>query len=454
MSLFDSMDSSQLMRKIAYEPEVIVKGAKCTSQFEYKIDLEAWMFGTNAINSFYVFRMPIMKAASFSLITFAMPPDFYAKIDADLQQNLFPEIRVMFNLADLTKPIDNKSFEKLPAGITYTGRIIHALPRTHFTSQSKIVPVSLYIAQTVIHQMMLGNSFNKILNDITAYEALKKFEDGMQKRFGKPAISYDHLIVEKNKSKHAYENILMKSANDLTIPSVIHTTYKPLNNFSYYFFDDFDSSSKTPVIGRLRDLSEPLGEPWNIFEDEDKYDIARTLRTKGKVHIADRQEGFRPDFDKAATFIRNSKSEFKMNKNAEKIQVTQPSIQAEKGYIYDAKNARETTNNIAQLKETSSDSNRHASYYTPDDLSMAKVRNNNFYSFLKDLTDAVYKFEVYESHIDAIQFYRKYTLDQTDLKSYYVPINIVNVFSRINPHETPVSHTAQFQTIKYPSKEK
>lgn len=454
MSLFDSMDSSQLMRKIAYEPEIIIKGAKCTSQFEYKIDLDCWLFATNAMNSFYVFRMPIMKAASFSLITFAMPPDFYAKIDADLQRNLFPEIRIMFNLADLTKPIDNKSFEKLPAGITYTGRVIHALPRTHFTSQTKIVPVSLYVAQTVIHQMMLGNSFNKILNDITAYNALKKFEKGMQDRFGKPALDFNHLLVEKNKSKYAYENILIKSANDLTIPSVIHTTYKPINHYSYYFFDDFDSSSKSQVVGRLRDLSEPLGEPWNIFEDEDKYDIARTLRTKGKVHIADRLEGFRPDFDKASTYVRNSKSQIRVHKTQDKVPIIQTSTKAEKGYIYDVKNARETTNNIAQLKEISGDSNKHASYYTPDDLSLAKTRNDNFYAFLKDLTDAVYKFEVYESHIDAIQFYRKYTFDQTDLKSYYVPINIINIFSRINPHETPVSHTAQFQTIKYPSKEK
>ena len=283
MGLFDSLSGgSQLMRKIAYEPEIIVKGAKCTTQFEYKIELDCWMFATNAMNSFYVFRMPIMKAASFSLVTFAMPPEFYAKIDADLQKGLFPDIRIMFNLADLTKPIDNKSFEKLPAGVTYTGRVIHALPRTQFTSQTKIVPVSLYIAQTTIHQMMLGNSFNKIFNDVSAYDALKKFEGGMQSRFGKNAIKFDHLLVEKNKSKHKYENILIKSANDLTIPSVLHTTYKPINHYSYYFFDDFDTSSGVPVVGRLRDLSEPLGDPWNIFEDEDKYDIARTLRSKVK----------------------------------------------------------------------------------------------------------------------------------------------------------------------------
>ena len=141
-----------------------------------------------------------------------------------------------------------------------------------------------------------------------------------------------------------------------------------------------------------------------------------------------------------------------MNKTEGKVPITQTSVKTEKGYIYDAKNARETKNSITQLKETKGDSNQHASYYTPDDLSFAKTRNNNFYAFLKSLTDAIYKFEVFESHIDAIQFYRKYTFDQTDLKSYYVPINIVNVFSRINPHETPVSHTAQFQTIKYPSK--
>lgn len=443
-------DTSPLMRKIAYEPEVIVKCATCGCKFEFRIDLKEWIFSTNAINSFYVYRMPIMKIASFSLITFAMPPIFYSRIDEDIQKNNFPDIRIVFNLADMTQPVNNKSYKKLPAGITYTGKVIHALPRTHFTSQTKIVPVSLYVSQTIIHQMMLGNSYNKILENISAYGALKKFEGAMIERYGKENIKFDHMTTSTN--SYVYENILIKSANDITVPAVIHTTYKPLNNYSYYFFDDFDACCGTPVVGRLRDLSKPLGETWKIFEDKDKYDIARTLRSKGKVHIADRQEGFRPKFSDASTYVRNSKYEIEVNKKAKKVEVTQIPAQGVQGLIYDRKEKRPITNKISQLKKVEKSSNRHASYYTPDKIAYAKQRNDNFYAFLKNITDAIYKFEAYEVHFDAIQLYRKYTLDQTDLKSFYVPINIINIFSRINPHETPVTHTAQFQTIKYPGR--
>lgn len=448
MPLFNT-DDSQLIRKIAYEPEVIVKGANCSRSFEYELDPDCWMFATNAINSFYVYRMPIMKIASFTMITFTMPPDYFGKIEQDIQNNLFPDIRIQFNLADLSKPIDNKSFEKLPAGITYNGKVIHAIPRTHFTSQTKMVPVTLYMAQTIVHNMLYGNSFNKIYENISAYDALKNFEGGMTKRYKSENIGFDHRLSEHNDFK--YENILLKSANDITIPAVIHTTYKPVNKFTYYFFDDFDHSPQSkPVMGRFHDLTthSPY-EPWHIWEDENLYDVARSLRFKGKVHISDRQEGFKP-FGESSTYVRDNQSKIVFNKNKGTEEILTLSPKPESGYVYDRKQTRETLNQQPQLKTTQGDSHKHISIYTPDNLSFAATRNDNFMNFLENITEAVFKYELFESHIDVIQLYRKYTLDSTDLRSYYVPINIVNIFSRINPHETPVSHTAQFQTIKFP----
>lgn len=445
---FGSSDESPLLRKVAYEPEIIIKCPTC-SKFEWLVDVNKWIFATNHMNSFFVYRMPIIKTASFSLLTLALPPQFYAKINEDLQKNRFPDIRITFNLADMTCPEGNESYKKLAAGISYTGKIMHAVPRTHMTSQSKVVPVSLYLAQTIIHSMMLGNSYNKIFNNITAMGALAKFEGAMTQRFA-PNIEFKKLIGETN--SFSYDNILLKSDNDLNIPTVIQTTYKPINTFSYYFFDDFDSCCGKSVVGRLHDLSEPRGEKWKIFEDEDKYDISRTLRFKGQVHIDDKQEAFRKNFSDSSTFIRNNKSEIKVAKNMKPVEITNISVKTEKGYIYDAKEKREVSNKIGQINKQQKDNYKHNSYYTPDALTLAKPRNDNFYKFLSGITEAIYKFEVYESHIDAIQFYRQYTLDQTDLKSFYVPIQIVNVFARVNPHETPVSHTAQFQAIKYPGK--
>lgn len=445
---FGSSGDSPLLRKVAYEPEIIIKCPTC-SKFEWLIDVNKWIFATNHMNSFFVYRMPIIKSASFSLLTLALPPQFYAKINEDLQKGVFPDVRIVFNLADMTCPVSNESYKKLPAGITYTAKVMHAVPRTHMTSQSKVVPVSLYLAHVIIHSMMLGNSFNKIYNNITAMNALKKFEAGMTERFA-PNIEFKKLIGETN--SFAYDNILLKSDNDLNIPTVIQTTYKPINTFSYYFFDDFDSCCGKSVVGRLHDLSEPRGEKWKIFEDEDKYDISRTLRFKGQVHIDDKQEAFRKNFSDSSTYTRNNKSEIKVAKNNKRAEITNISVNGEKGYIYDAKQKREVLNKISQMKREKKSNYKHNSYYTPDKLTFDKPRNDNFYKFLNTLTQSIYKFEVYESHIDAIQFYRQYTLDQTDLKSFYVPIQIVNVFSRINPHETPVSHTAQFQTIKYPGK--
>lgn len=427
---------SERMRKVSYEPKI-------------KVYVDGQLiFETDYLNSLYVYRMPFIKSASFSVITFPIGPKQYADIDEALKKGKFPTIITTFNLSNMDRRRGKQGFAKLSAGMEYACNIIHALPRTNMTSQSKVVPVTFYIAQLYIHSMSIGNSFNKIFEDIKSYDALLKFEDAMKERFN-GQIQYRKIV--KNHNDYKYESILMKSATDITIPNIILNTYKPYNSLCYYFFDDFDSN-KSPVVGILHDVTSPGGEPWHIFEDDDKFDITRSLRFKGQIQLGDKLELLKRSLDNTSIYMRNKDSITYVKKESEmKSPVPTMNIETQEGTIF--KDRKTKLNKVTSFGTMPANSNQHASIYAPDSFNDALSRYDTLKKFIDNTSEAIYKFEVFETHIDAIQFYRKYTFDQTDLRSYYVPINIVNVFSRVDPHQTPVSHTAQFQCIKYPSKE-
>lgn len=423
-----------LMPRVVYEPyvEIIVDG-----------DIK---FETKFINSLYVYRMPIIKSASFALLTLPLPVGSFNDFEDVLLSGGFPEIKLKFNLADMDVKDPPHSFKKLEAGVEFYYSVMHMTTRSNFSTTSEIAPVSFYLVQTFIHDLFLGNSFNRIFYDLSAYEALLEYEDFISDRFeGK--IEFKKILDTTAINEYKYKNILIKSANDLMIPHYLMSTYKISNSLNFYFFDDFDLVSTEPVVGFFVDFTKPTGEPWRIFEDDDKFDISRTLRSKGKIPLGDKIEMLRRSFDAASIHIKHPSGSTYHRKIKKEVLAPQLLVSNIIGNIHGRRNV---VTNVSKKDFKEKDTNQHITLYTPDNFENAINRYDRLKGFLREETEAIFKFEVYECHIDAIQFYRTYTLDQTNTKMFYNPISIVNIFSRINPHETIVNHTAQFQCISFP----
>jgi hypothetical protein len=90
--------------------------------------------------------------------------------------------------------------------------------------------------------------------------------------------------------------------------------------------------------------------------------------------------------------------------------------------------------------------------YAPDNYGAAINRYENLAMFINNtngMSGGFFRFEIFECHFDAIQFDKQYILDKDDVNSKYLPVGIVNVFSKKEAITTTLRHTVHFNTIQY-----
>ena len=428
---------STTLPQITYEPNITIK-----------IDGDE-LHSSPYINSFYVYRTPFIKAASFSVLTLPLNSDKIFKIDQALKEGKFPELTISLYTLDAFKRSNKHSFEKKEIIYSNIYNVLHMKIRTSVTQQNPITLVSLFLGQISVHQMSLGCSYNKILRDILAIDAIHEFEDYIQSRFG---TSFNFKMVgieDEETNQEKFEQIFIKSSSDLYIPQLLLNNYKPLTSIGYYFFDEFNITAGM-VTGTLTCLQDI--EKFEEFDVNDYgFDVLQSLRAKGQVQFIDRFDTLRKSMDDSSVYMKNKHGITKINKRT--------SVKTEVAKIDNDNNKTDLFNNrqISSFSENpninfqNKESNQHIMIYAPDTFEAAETRYTNLKKFLDETSESVYQFEAYQVHADAIQFNRKYKLDLSDTGTYFVPISIVNVFSRINPNETPVTHTCHFQTIKYKS---
>lgn len=426
-----------MLPSISYEPIIEIK-------FEGEV-----IHTSPFIQTFYILRMPFVKMASFSILTVPLPREVIFKLEYILKQSKFPEVNLKIHSTDTRERGDGYGYKIKDLVFNNIYNILHLVKRQKLTDQIPVIPVTLFLAQIQFHNMALGNSYNKILRNVTGLNALEDYENYLINRYGtsfkfKRAGVDDALVTQE-----VFEQIFIKGASDLIIPQIILNTHKPLKALSYYFFDEFMITSGMNT-GILVSLQNP-----ELFERFDTiangYDLLQTLKFNRVITISDRLNILRQNMSDASVVMRNRHGITNIHKS-DNAKVSVPRIeQSDSLFDFLPNNPRqiqrldETLTSVYEEKE----SNQHISIYAPDTFETATERYENIKTFLDNNTEYLYEYEAHRVHIDAVQLNRSYNLNLEDPTVHYIPISIMNIFYRINPHESTLTHACRFQTIRY-----
>lgn len=412
-------------------------------------------FTTPSIISFYMYRIPFLKVGSFGLITVSLP--FY--VIMNIQRHIasgqgLPGAYLSFYIAN-TKQHDNSKYRTYQidenSKLKLFLKIMHVQYRGSPPSIfAQIVPVTLYVVPQQLHDLTIGNSFLRLVNDDTAPSVFNQYKEYLKETYSSSDPTFEFKDYDSNLNNHVYDNIFTKCASDLEIPNLLLKHYKMSNGVTYFFFDSM--TFKAQNYGLLINLLEyDSFEVWDAFDD-DKYDVSNSLRLIKKIPLSNSLNTLRSPFNSAAWHIRDANNSITHDKtDGERFITKFNKIIQEEPNI----NILERNSVYIDMDEPVNygiNSGQSAALYAPDSVESAKIRYNNLSNFLAS-TDGVshgfYRYEIVEVHFDAIQFDRQYILDEEDINARFVPISIVNIFSKFDPIKTTLRHTAQFNSIKY-----
>jgi len=182
------------------------------------------------------FRTPLIKQASYTILKINLPPLLIQYILNDINNNNHYN-KLKFNLVIYL--VDREKRYKRVKKVYYKNFVVINLELLeNFLPNKDRLSCRLLLVNPVLHYMNNTNTFNKIFENITAYEAIEKYESFLKQTYG-DTFYINHISPDVNKSTFKYEQMLIKIKNDMNVPTEIINTYKPFHTFNYYFFDDF-----------------------------------------------------------------------------------------------------------------------------------------------------------------------------------------------------------------------
>lgn len=423
--------------KFAYESEVTIKTSSSGD------------ITTNDVNNLFVFRAPFTKTSSFSAINIPIDIGLYQAIDDDIRKNNHPQLNLKINLAsnDYSTKSSIRSFNTKVGGINNQYKIIHCSARENPDSANNTIPVTFFILNKVLFELSKTKSYNKIFENKSALEILDDYETHLNKNFGGGNLfNFKKFLSEEN--NHKYKQSLIKTENDLLVPSWILNNMKPSNNLSYYFFDDFIPLENYGLLnGLLITLSKENIKTFEVVDTTDPsfQDISLRSQIIKTEAISDISGVF--NGENATLNIYTPKNKFTVSKGKESNVVSAKQGGSEKDQIMDGRPVENRS-----YDSTSSTSNIRANginIYACDNEKDAKTRYDNIGNLIKTDIEYMVTYETKEIHFDAFQFFKSYKMNQ-ELEDYlFIPINITNTFSKYSKRETTLAHGAKFQFLVY-----
>lgn len=403
-------------------------------------------FSTNDISTLSIVRCPISNTASYGILNIQLEGLMFITLATEIENGNFPDISIKCELLDMLDPDVAES----------SGKPIETLFVKHYKglkieSYDYPTPNSTYLNCTIIlvHPILLylnnTNSYNKILLGKTGLDLLEAYEGHLKKTFGD---SFDFVKVGENvqKNDHSYEQVLIRSENDLILPSWIINEYKPTFTYSFYFFDDFriDDSSKKDITAYFINLGA-----------KDKFPKKSTITDADDIFLGNKfvksyQLGdvFNTiNLDNPSTIVRHYDMSFKYSKA--KGNTTVPSVTQSTSSIPFEKRSLSTVT-VRPPKDKQVDPTEESILYVPDNFENAKVRIDQNSKLLKTDLSGISAYLLQDSHFDFIQFGKNYILNPFESKEFrYTPIGIVNHFIRESGQYPYLIHHCNYQTIKF-----
>lgn len=419
--------------RFAYEGYIKIQTS--TDEYEYK-----------DINNYAIYRHPFVKTSTFASMTVAISIEAYQFIDDDIRRNQYPTLSIKMNLAsnNIADRENERTFKTQSGGFNNVYRILKIQAREESNTSSEIIPVTFYMANSLLYEMTQSKSYNKLISNKMAVDILSDFESHTESTYGN-SFKFKKFIGDEN--QFTYKQLLIRTENDSMVPQWIINNVKPSNGLSYYFFDDF---IPLPDYGLVNGLFVTLSkESIKRFEfidtRDDKYgDVllkSQSLRQQSVSDIGGVLLAENP------TLVITDKSN--------RVVCTKGSSAPIKKIVSGGENSSSLMGRDIVNREYGSSSttnvNAHGlNLYACDRVDNAKQRFDNIANLIRNDIEYISTYETQEIHYDVLQLFRSYNMTpDSEIEYRHVPISIVNIFSKYSKRETGMRHGAKFQMLVY-----
>ncbi len=402
----------------------------------------------NDISFCCFFRTPIFKQASYCVLKINIPVILIQQIQNDINNNKHPK----FNLSIYMVKRDEE-YKRIKQLYYKNFCVVNLKVEETLLLEKKNVSCRLLLVNPILYYMANTNTYNKILNNKTAYQSIQEYEKFIKNTYGN-TFFINHIIDKRNINNFIYEQILIKIQNDLNVPTQIINTYKPFHSYNYYFFDDFNLSEECNKDISCTYLNLSNRQILQQFDISKNGEIIQGLRRFEEIKFCDQDYTFNKEsqsinFNEYRMIYKNKKSiQSKVPKqDTQKIDENQLDISEEPRKIKTTKSSSLYT---AKDKKTIPQSSQFTTLYSPDNPENSMIRFNEAKKFLNEIFENIIVYECNGCMPDWLQFGKLYNLEIDDVNSYlYTPLNIINIFQRKTKKEIYQSHLIKFSMLKY-----
>lgn len=385
-------------------------------------------------------KQPIEKNSSYCLIKINLTDVVVQQIKNDISSSNFPRFNLIIFL------INNNKRSILLYEKVY--KVLYLTTNDNDINIKQTVSCSLLLVNPILHYMSTTNAFNTIVNNTTSYDVIKKYQKFIVKNYG-DGFYFNNIGLTAEKNEYLYEQILIKTQNDLVVPSEIIKKYKPFNSFNFYFFDDFNFSednTRDICVNYINLSNKKLFKKVDMYERTDIFQGLRKLK-------------YTPVSDFFSIVHKNSETKnvitneinYKTDKQIKSFIPTHKTIENKVISINEYNNISLTTNINLTLSNNRKKVNRSVEYtdlYAPDSIINSQTRFENAKNLFDNKITTIADFYCPNSIPNSIQLGNIYNFEkQNDFK--YTPFNIVNIFFRKNIREPILSHVVKFNCFEF-----
>lgn len=429
----------------------MAKEQKPSNNFNVSVAIPDIGYDSQKVNSFYVFRTPMVKQASFAALVLQMGQIGHFRQLEDLhQQNKTPTCTVKVSFADPKLPAGNSRQYKDTKNIINKSYVILNTSSidSNVQNSNQMVTVKLLLANPILWHLQNANGFNKILETQTAMDALLEYEGWLPTQHGDTAFEFKKVGEGENLNSHSYEHIQIKLENDLQVPKFLLEDKKALNSFGYYFFDDFRiTPDKTAdICGLLINLVNK-----DLFKQVDITDYEKNPDAQ-TPKILSTSPQFNPmsSLSKGSARTVGRDPEGRNERNDDPGPVPTPWIDTtaspDKLHGLGRDISASTPIPVQKDKPTS----QVLGTDTPDSVANGNERVATVGGQFSDTLRAFHIFDIDSCYPDLYQFDCIYNLESTASSVYgHVPISIINIFKKDGTKPSLLVHGARVQTIKF-----
>jgi hypothetical protein len=392
-----------------------------SAQFHYEITAKIEEQKVVDCNFCCFLRSPVYSMAGIAILKIFLPQITVKSFMERVSLNDFPEIKLNIRIVDEISQFHDKEWKTI---FNQTLLCINVEPQGPLNFNENHIHVTLVLVHPILYYMGTTNTYNTIENNITAYQALKNYEGWLTENYG-DVFDFKHFGATENKNNFQYEQMLLKMSNDANIPSYLIDIYKPTNNFTFYYFDNFsfDGKTKNEIVGyyiNILKLKDQKSQKINLFPDMD-----RLTKIVKEIPFTDISKKYNKDGHVPVFVTSNMRYAHKV--------VPQSKIPKKKSSVKDVQLTDGRKIGVSKDGGISSNSiNQSTTYsriYVPDSPDDAQKRYDTNKEIAKEHIKRFIITETTNSLPDYPSFGNKYDIEKSG-KYDYTPIAISNIFMR------------------------